>query len=346
MIVRLLVTLVTGMIGSYIFYKLKVKAGCVVGAILSVDILQIFTGLAYFPPMIKVAVQMVAGAFVGRTITRDDLREVKGLLIPSLLIFSGVLVLSLVSGFSVYFVSGLDIATSLLSTVPGGMTEISLMASDVGADPANTTVLQLMRYLLAIVVLPQINAKICAKYDKSSASSVQTPSSSRKSSSAPSLLWTLLITVIAGTIGKLSRFPAGAMVFPMFAVAAYNIKTGHAYLPPKLKLIAQSFAGVNVGVSITLSQVLAFRFLALPAVFVLLNCLLVNYLLGFLLYKISRLNLATCLFATVPAGMSDIVLISMEQGGDAPKVSVLQLVRYICVIVIMPSLIKAISSLF
>ena len=71
---------------------------------------------------------------------------------------------------------------------------------------------------------------------------------------------------------------------------------------------------------------------------------MVNYLLGFLIHRGCGLDLPTSLFSSVPAGVSDMALVSVEQGGDAPKVAVLQLVRYVCTMVFMPSLIKILAS--
>ena len=82
----------------------------------------------------------------------------------------------------------------------------------------------------------------------------------------------------------------------------------------------------------------------LPAAAVAVNCVMVNYLLGFLIHKTCGLDLPTSLFASVPAGMSDMALVSLEQGGDAPKVAVLQLVRYLCVMAFMPSLTKILAA--
>ncbi len=155
---------------------------------------------------------------------------------------------------------------------------------------------------------------------------------------------TLAIAAVSGVMGKLSHFPAGAMVFPMFAVAAFNVRTGNAWLPKRLKLAAQCLAGVNIGVTITLAELLTFRELLIPAAAVAVNCVLVNYVLGFLIHRTCGLDLPTSLFASVPAGMSDMALVSLEQGGDAPKVAVLQLVRYLCVMAFMPSLIKILTA--
>ena len=111
--------------------------------------------------------------------------------------------------------------------------------------------------------------------------------------------------------------------------------------PPRLLITAaQWLAGISIGVTITMGDILRFRELGIPAALVAANCVAVNYVLGLLLYKTGGLDLATSLFASVPAGMSDMALVSLEQGGEAPKVAVLQLVRYLCVMAFMPGLIK------
>ncbi|SCI53459.1 Putative ammonia monooxygenase [uncultured Blautia sp.] len=71
------------------------------------------------------------------------------------------------------------------------------------------------------------------------------------------------------------------------------MRTGNAWLPKRLKLTAQCLAGVNIGVTITLAELLTFRELLLPAAAVAVNCVMVNYLLGFLIHKTCGLDLPT-----------------------------------------------------
>jgi uncharacterized membrane protein AbrB (regulator of aidB expression) len=49
--------------------------------------------------------------------------------------------------------------------------------------------------------------------------------------------------------------------------------------------------------------------------------------------------------ASAPGGVSDMALIAKDLGGDSPKVAILQLARYVCVIAFFSALIKFISSL-
>ena len=340
--VRFLITVLIGIAGALLFLKLKVPAGAMVGAIVFVGIFQITSDLGYFPKIIKVAVQAIAGGFIGQRIAASDVREMRKIIRPALQLFGGIVCLSVCTGLLIHHFAPVDIQTSLLSAMPGGVTDIALISADLGANPAQSTALQLVRYLIAILILPQVNMRICARYDTAAEGpgNADLPKKAAKGNRRQMLI-TLAIIAVSSILCKLSGFPAGALVFPMLAVAAYNIKTGKAYLPKPMKLMAQCCAGINIGVTITLHEILQFRALALPVALVAINCILVNYLLAFLIYKTNKdMDLATSLFACVPAGLSDMALISLEQGGDAPKVAVLQLVRYLCVMAFMPSLIR------
>lgn len=346
MLLRLFLTVAVGAAGARILYRLRVPAGAMVGSIIFVGLFQIFSGYGYFPRIVKAAVQAVAGGFIGQRIGRSDLRELQTIVKPSLQLFGGIFLLSTCTGLLIRHTSSLDIATAVLSSVPGGITDVALISADVGADPAQSTALQLVRYLIAILILPQVNIRICSRLapDKKAPDPSYSPEGTRKLRDRKHMALTLLIVAASGALGKLSGFPAGALVFPMFAVAAYNIRTEQAYLPKPMKLAAQCFAGINIGVTITLQDILRFRELFLPAVMVAANCLLVNYALGLLLYRTNSLDLPTCLFSSTPAGLSDMALISLEQGGEPAKVAVLQLVRYLCVMAVMPAFIKLFAA--
>ena len=337
----LCVTVAVGVAGSVLLYRLGLPAGAMVGAIVFVGAFQILTGQGWFPKVVKTAVQALVGGFIGQRIGREDVRELRTVLKPALLLFFGIVIMSIGTGLLICRVAPVDTATAILSSMPGGMTDVALMAPDVGADPAQSTA-QLVRYLIAILILPQVNVQLCRRY---APESIGCPPEKRGSArTRRNLCMTLAIAAVSGVMGKLSHFPAGAMVFPMFAVAAFNVRTGNAWLPKRLKLAAQCLAGVNIGVTITLAELLTFRELLIPAAAVAVNCVLVNYVLGFLIHRTCGLDLPTSLFASVPAGMSDMALVSLEQGGDAPKVAVLQLVRYLCVMAFMPSLIKILTA--
>ena len=344
---QLLITVGIGIAGAWVFQKLRVPAGAMIGAIVSVALYQTLGGAVYFPRFVKTCVQALAGGFIGQRIARRDILELRTLIKPALELFLGIFCLSVCTGLLICVTTEIDIATALLSSIPGGLTDVALMSEDIGANPTQSTALQIIRYFIAILILPQINIHISRRFPDD-ALSAQGETAGRRASGrrTADLLRTLGIVAVSGLAGKLSGFPAGALVFPMFAVAACNVRYGGAYIPRKMKTAAQCLAGINIGVLFSVSDILQAGDLLIPAFLVALNCLLTNYLLSFLLHRTTGLGVPTCLFASVPAGVSDMALISLEQGGDPSKVAVLQLVRYVCVMAFMPAFIKVFASIF
>ena len=69
-----------------------------------------------------------------------------------------------------------------------------------------------------------------------------------------------------------------------------------------------------------------------------------NFLLGLLLYRCSRLDFASALFATIPSGVADMALLADEMSGDGAKVALIQTIRLISVIAVFPQIYLTISK--
>ena len=347
----LLLTVMVASAGSYLFYKLKVPAGALIGAIIFTAALNILTDLGSFPSIMKTVMQAIAGAFIGQRITRRDIGELRKTLAGGAIMFAFMIGYTVAVGFFVHNVTELDLATALVCSMPAGLSDTAIISADLGANATQTTVVHTIRTLYAILLLPQIAFRVCQKLTPAADNAQETLSESNRIGYKPpevrtakNSLITFLLAEAFGLLGKLSGIPAGAMTFAIFAVAAFNIKTSRAYLPKRVKLIAQCIMGTIVGLGVTMEDVLNMPALIKPILIVLVCTILCNYICGFLIHKICRLDISTSLFGSIPAGVSDMALIATDLGGDAPKVAVLQLVRYIGLFSIMPSLIKLITG--
>ena len=346
-----LLTVLIAFTGSFLFYTCNIPAGAMVGSLIFSAVFQITTGIGYFPRWIRIGVQAVAGGFIGQRINKSDLKGLKRTIKPSLQLFLGIVFFSFLTGITINMVSEVDIATALLSSVPGGMSDIAMISLDVGANPTQSTALQLVRYFIAILLLPQLAARICGKAKQKEDTTIPVkekslPEKPPDAYTSKNVIITLLIAAISGGIGQLVGFPAGAILFSMFAVAAFHIKTGKAYLPKSLRLLAQACAGAVIGTGVSMEDVSQLHTLLLPVLLVALNCVVMHYALAFFIYKTNSLDLPTSLFASIPAGLSDMALISLELGGDASTVMLLQLVRYVCVMAFMPTMIQLFAGIY
>ncbi len=157
---------------------------------------------------------------------------------------------------------------------------------------------------------------------------------------------TLLVGLIGAVIALKLKVPAGAMIGSLFAVAIFNILTSNADLPQSYKIIAQISTGTFIGAKITANDVKGLKNIFLPSLIMVILMGIVNFLMGYFIYKFTPLDMVTALFATAPGGLTDMTIISYDFGADSSKVALLQMVRLISVVSRIPALMKIIVKNF
>ncbi len=154
----LIYTALAASVGGYILFRLKVPGGIMVGAIVGVAALNILFDCAYMPAAAKTLAQIVAGAYIGVGIDRADLQKLRSLIKPLSFVVISLLILNLIMGLLIYVASPLDLVTALFSAVPGGMSDIPIIAADMGADASKVAALQFVRMCGGIAVFPTLIA--------------------------------------------------------------------------------------------------------------------------------------------------------------------------------------------
>lgn len=106
------------------------------------------------PEAVFLGAQLCVGVALGKNILLKDVKYAGkyGFIYAGLALL--LIFISFISGFLLYSVTSMDLPTALLSTAPGGVVEMVLTASIVGADPAIVTALQLTRIILIILLVP------------------------------------------------------------------------------------------------------------------------------------------------------------------------------------------------
>ncbi|MDF2530768.1 MAG: AbrB family transcriptional regulator [Clostridia bacterium] len=151
---KIFYTLLIAGIGGYIGLKLKIPAGAFVGAMLAVAVFNMYTGKGQLPTQFKLVAQIVVGGMIGLNFKMNTLSELKSLIVPGLMLFVGLTLYCLLLGFVIHKVTGLDLVTSLFSTSPGGITDMTLISDAYGADTPKVAILHLIRLVTVITILP------------------------------------------------------------------------------------------------------------------------------------------------------------------------------------------------
>lgn len=132
----------------------------------------------------------------------------------------------------------------------------------------------------------------------------------------------------------------------MIATVILKLNISNISLPPIGRRFAQLLSGSFIGFSMTLNDVMALKTLFVPAlillVFYVANCIFT----GYVLHKKFGFDLREGMFASSPAGATDMALIAQDVGINSPRLVVIQVSRLILVISLFPQIIKLVLTLY
>ncbi len=357
-----LVTFLVGLIGALILFKLKVTGGLMIGSLVAVALFNIFTDLAYFPLPAKIFAQIISGAFIGMQVNRKNVSDLKKMVKPTVFLVGGLLIINIILGFTIYALSDCDLMTALFAAVPGGVADISIISYDMGADTSLVAVFQLFRMVMVLTFFPTLIFPITKYFSKRQSSSKNNQQDQEQTDTQPApvdtikskkvdqpikkTVITLSIAFVFGILGAILDIPAGPLLFSTLSVSALSLWTNTAYMPFNVKRFAMIVAGAFVGSSFVRENLNGISGLILPMILLVVGYMGFCILLGILMSKLFKIDIATALFSCTPAGASDMALLATDLGAAGPQVALLQIARLFCVITIFPRVIELVLWLW
>ncbi len=349
---EVLLTIAVGAVCGYILFRLKFPSGFIVGAIIGVAVLSIGFEAASFPVWARTLAQITAGAFIGCSVDKESLRGLRRILRPLALLLGFYLVLNLLVGFLFVRITSMDLMTCLMCSVPGGMTDIPIIAADMGANVPYVAVLQFARMVTGVGIFPLVIARF-ARQDGLLAEGRRDPAPAAPSPEAPAapppaktparaqeVLLTMVVGILFGVLGKALGIPAGTILFSTVSVLVLKLTTGKGCIPRWLKRVAQVLTGCYVGSCFGRQELLQLKYLLVPALVLIAGYALNCFLMGRLLPRLTHLTRVEAMLISTPAGASDMALISSDMGVDNPEVSFIQILRMILVVTVFPHIIN------
>ena len=360
---------VFGFAGGLLARRLKIPAGGLIGSLLAVLLFNTILG-AYpvYPLEFRVVIQMFAGLVIGCRFTRSDIRNLKLMLKPVVLLVVLLILINLLFAFLMAQVSNVSLMTAFFACAPGGVSDLALVAADFGAEMEQVALLQLFRLVFVVIVFPPIMKKMFPTHatdvtpathatdaihpmqHELAKSSKENGFSHEEVIPSQSLLvrsmWFFISSIVAIAGGYLFKYigiPAGAIVGAIFGMILLNLATNKATYPGLLKTAVQLLAGCYIGSKMT-SQVLSeIPTLAIPLVVLILELFFMAFVTAYIIHKLTKLNFATALFSSIPGGITEMSIISEEMGLDTPKIVLMHTCRIIAVLSILPSLVRILN---
>lgn len=334
----IMITLAAAAIGGLLFQRLRIPAGFLLGAVVSVAMVNITTGMAYIWPQTRTLSQILAGAYLGGMMTKQDLRLLPKLIGPYLIITGGFLALNIAVACLLHRITDMSLISCLFSAMPGGISDAPLMAMDMGADVAAVTILQFIRVVFGLVCLPGL---ISLSDGHAAGNTLKSNKRSRKpeaSGAFQAFLPTLCLSAAAGIMGKLTGIAAGTISCSMLAAACLSIAGKGSPMPGWLRKATQLLCGCCIGIRIGMEQLAGLPALIIPAAILCAGYLLLCLAAGCLISRLFRFPLKEAMLFLAPAGGVEMTFIAADMGIESPALALLQMFRVVTVVLLFPQI--------
>ncbi len=312
----ILVTMLLGTAGALMAWGLRLPLPFLLGSLLAVGGVAVagIRPLGHVPSMpqkLRMGFVPIIGVAIGGAFTSGLLADAANWW-PSLLGLAAFIPLVHWTGFQVFQrLGGLSRPTAFYAAVPGGLIEAIAMGEDAGADLQMLTMLQFLRLILSIVLVP-LAFTILTGSLVGSASGVAMTGADVPIGPLDALL--LFAAGAAGLwLGQRLRLPGGVITGPILISGLMHLGGLTAAVPPGWLIdVTQLVVGVSLGVRFAgLPRGTFRRALSLSLLNVGLT-LLIGFVFALLLHGAVGERTGTVFLAFAPGGVSEMSLVALS----------------------------------
>jgi uncharacterized protein len=293
-----------------------------------------FPGRVEVPRPATTAAQAVIGVTVGALVYLETMGAVATNWLPVVLVTLATLALSLGAGLLLRLQRGISPVTGAFSMIAGGASGIIAMARELGADERMVAVLQYLRVLLIVVLMPVVAT---LAYGASTGNAGPAPAADGPGWPA-GLLFTVGCAVVGLVVGRLARLPVSALLGPLLAAAVVDL-TGlgrGAEVPGLVQSAAFLVIGLQVGVSFTRASLRTIGRAMPLALAVMLGLIAASAGLGAALSAATGVSALDGYLATTPGGLYAVLATASDIGADVTFVLSVQVLRLFVMILSAP----------
>ena len=340
----ILLTIAAAACGGLLLMKLKVPGGMLVGAIVGAVVLNLLSGEAYIYPQARTLAQILTGAYIGGTVSKEDIKRLPGVIGPFLVVMASFLCLNLLVAAFFYFTTDMDLLTCLFCAAPGGIGDTPLVAMDMGADGAMVSVMQFVRMIFGMGCLPTIIMLTDRRIAPEQAEIFDAqgghngPGGQQGQRSLVKFIPSFLVAMCAGLLGKWLNVPGGILSFSVVAVVVMKLVAQSHPMPIWLRRVAQVMAGCCIGAGITRDQIFQIRQLVIPAIVLCVGYIVCCIGMGCVSSRVFHIELREAMLCLSPAGATEMALIAADLGVHSANLVVLQMCRLLSVMAFFPQI--------
>jgi membrane AbrB-like protein len=281
-------------------------------------------------PAFSMIAQAVLGISVATQFSWDSVSMMSTYAIPLLICIAITSSASIFKGYLLCRFAGLDWTTGLLASIPCIIPSLITLSDEVGADTIAVTILQYLRSLLIIVVVP-IGVSLLvpsADVDFQRQAIATLPATSIAIPMSLNLFIVVVCSSLGVCLGSQIRFPASLFFGPLFvglvacSVLPYNIQVPDMIFNSALILI-----GFATGLQFNFQGVRSLMKAVLMEVVLALLLILLCAVVGYEFHLVTNIDTITAILGSMPTGTQAMVASTVQFGGDTSLVVSMHLTR-------------------
>lgn len=335
--------LAISMVAGIVFSQLQVPVGWLLGPMLvGIFYAGIQGSRQPLPPVFRLVGQVIIGITTATRFSPETLSVATTYTLPLLFCVFTTGSLSMFNGYLLSRWAGIDRATGFLGFIPGAASSIVVMSEEMGADAIAVALIQYIRVLLVVILLPT-TASFLFPVDSTHASTTLTTPLASNLPTLPVVL-NLSIMALCGVLGvwggRRLRLPSAGFLGPFFvSLVTFWMLPYQFQTPSFLFGIGLLLIGLSIGVQFdwkTARKLLKAVFIEIALVTVLiLLCLGI----GYEFHVITNVDTVTAVLGFTPGGIEAMIATVMQLGGDTGLVLAMQLTRMLSILLIAPWLV-------
>ncbi len=336
--------------GWLVFSILRIPVPTMLGAMTFVIIFRVFSWPIFEPPeLLFPFLQIILGLFVGSKFNRKTFRDFKTMVVPALIIIIWVIIGTTGLGYFLSNISNMDFITAFLSSVPGGVAELGVIALAVGATVPTVMFFQVLRVFTSLVLFslifsPKNREKgniqkkvgwlfVKSLMEKGNLQDMVAKNFIKLKEELGSHPWKKLfigfaIATVGGFTGRYIQFPAGELFGSMIFVMAFGLGGYKVQSPPvAARRVMELGIGAIIGYGFS-AEILKETFNLFPYAIIMLVILLgMSYIVALIIKRLTSWDFQVCMIACAPAGLTAMTILADSLDSDPVKVSILHLTR-------------------
>ncbi len=280
------------------------------------------------------AAQAVVGVSIGALVDPDTLAAIGEDWVPVLLVTVATLLLTVAAGLLLRLQPGISPVTGAFAMIAGGASGITAMARDLGADDRMVAVLQYLRVVLIVVLMPVVATTLYGA-DTGAGTAVAEPAGP---GGLVDTLFTAGCVLVGVLLARLVRLPVPALLGPLLVAAAADLSglSGGAEVPAAGEAAAFLLIGLAVGLRFTVASLRTVG-RALPLALAIIAGLIAACAgLGEVLAAATGVSRLDAYLATTPGGLYAVLATATGSGADVTFVLAVQVLRLFVMLLAAP----------